>query len=294
MLNYSATIADHGRRMDSFLRSLLPAASSSYLRKLFKGGGVTLNGGAVSPDALLRFSDTVAIKESGRIRELLVADRTVPDILFEDEHLVVFNKPAGLPVHRTAEHGGHNLVEIGMALLGQRGLQVKLYPVNRLDRGTSGVVLMAKSSAKAGLFGRLFQEGLVAKRYLCAVSGKTGEAGVIDLPLDDKESRSEFRTLYSGKGLSILVVTPVTGRLHQIRRHLSAVGHPVIGDRRYGGAALRDLDGHALHSCHLSFPHPVTGSKFDIFAPPPEAFAGYLARILDGEIVPLLDSLMAG
>lgn len=294
MLHYSATIADHGRRMDSFLRAFLPAASSSYLRKLFKGGGVTLNGAPAVPDALLRFSDTVAIKESGRIRELLVADRTVPEILFEDDHIVIFNKPLGLPVHRTAEHGGHNLVESGIALLGQRGLQVKLYPVNRLDRGTSGVVLMAKSSAKAGLFGRLFQEGLVVKRYLCAVSGTTGDAGVIDLPLDDKESRSEFRTLYSGKGVSILVVTPVTGRLHQIRRHLSAVGHPVMGDRRYGGKALRGLDGHALHSCHLSFPHPVTGSEFEIFAPPPEAFAGYLARILDGEIVPLLDSLMAG
>ncbi len=294
MINYSATIADHGRRMDSFLRAILPAASLSYIRQLLKGGSVTLNDAPATPDALLRLSDTVGLKETSRIKALLAPRTNGPDILYEDDDVAVFNKPAGLSVHRSAEHGSHNLVETGISFLGRRGIQLKLYPVNRLDRETSGLVVMAKSSAKAGAFGKLFQEGQVEKRYLTVVSGKTEDSGVIDLPLDDKESRSEFRTLCTRKGVSILSVTPVTGRSHQIRRHLAALGHPVMGDRRYGGKKIRDLNGHALHSYRLAFPHPVSGTVVSIFAPLPEEFAGYLSRILDGEIVPLLDSLLAG
>ncbi len=294
MITYSATIADHGRRMDSFLRAILPAASVSYLRQILKGGGGLLNDAPAAPDQLLRFSDTIALKETSRIRSLLVPRSNGPDILYEDDEVAIFNKPAGLSVHRSAEHGIRNLVDTGIAFFGRRGIELKLYPVNRLDRETSGLVLLAKSSAKAGAFGKLFQEGLVEKRYLTVVSGKTAESGVIDLPLDEKESRSEFRTLCTRKGVSILSVTPITGRSHQIRRHLSSIGHPVMGDLRYGGKRNRELGSHALHSYRLAFPHPVGGTPLTIFAPPPQEFAGYLSRILDGEIVPLLDSLLAG
>lgn len=294
MITYSATIADHGRRMDSFLRAILPAASVSYLRQILKGGGVTLNDESAAPDQLLRFSDTIALKETSRIKALLVPRTNGPDILYEDDDVAVFNKPAGLSVHRSAEHGIRNLVDSGIAFFGRRGIELKLYPVNRLDRETSGLVLLAKSSAKAGAFGKLFQEGLVEKRYLTVASGKTAESGVIDLPLDEKESRSEFRTLCTRKGVSILSVTPITGRSHQIRRHLSSIGHPVLGDLRYGGKRNRELGSHALHSYRLSFPHPVGGALLSIFAPLPREFADYLSRILDGEIVPLLDSLLAG
>jgi len=294
MITYSATIADHGRRMDSFLRAILPAASVSYLRQILKGASVLLNDAPAAPDQLLRFSDTIALKESGRIKSLLVPRTSGPDILYEDDEVAIFNKPAGLSVHRSAEHGIRNLVDTGIAFFGRRGIELKLYPVNRLDRETSGLVLLAKSSAKAGAFGKLFQEGLVEKRYLTVVSGKTAESGVIDLPLDEKESRSEFRTLCTRKGVSILSVTPITGRSHQIRRHLSSIGHPVMGDLRYGGKRNRELDGHALHSYRLAFPHPLDGAPLSIYAPLPQELAGYLSRILDGEIVPLLDSLVAG
>jgi 23S rRNA pseudouridine955/2504/2580 synthase len=280
--------------MDSFLRAILPAASVSYLRQILKGGSVLLNDAPANPDQLLRFSDTIALKETSRIRSLLVPRTNGPDILYEDDEVAIFNKPAGLSVHRSAEHGIRNLVDTGIAFFGRRGIELKLYPVNRLDRETSGLVLLAKSSAKAGAFGKLFQEGLVEKRYLTVVSGKTAESGVIDLPLDDKESRSEFRTLCTRKGVSILTVTPITGRSHQIRRHLSSIGHPVMGDLRYGGKRNRELGSHALHSYRLAFPHPVGGAPLSIFAPPPQEFAGYLSRILDGEIVPLLDALLAG
>jgi 23S rRNA-/tRNA-specific pseudouridylate synthase len=294
MIHYSAAISDHGRRMDSFLRAILPAASLSYIRQLLKGGSVSLNDAPATPDSLLRFSDRIDLKETSRIKALLVPRSKGPDILYEDDEIAIFNKPAGLSVHHSAEHGVRNMVDVGIAFFGRRGILLKLYPVNRLDRETSGLVVMAKSSTKAGDFGKLFQEGLVEKRYLTVVSGKTADSGVIDLPLDEKESRSEYCTLYTRKGVSILSVTPVTGRSHQIRRHLSSIGHPVMGDLRYGGKRIRDLDGHALHSYRLAFPHPVSGAGVSIYSPVPEEFAGYLSRILDGDIVPLLDSLLAG
>jgi RluA family pseudouridine synthase len=280
MLNYTLTVADHGRRTDSFLRNLLPAASSAYLHQLIKSGAVTVNGDPASQEAMLRLSDTVSIKETSRIRSLLSGAKTAADILYEDDRIVVFNKPAGLPVHSSVEHGAHNMAELGAATLAIRGIQVKLYPVNRLDKNTSGVVIMAKSSSNAGLFGKLFQEGLVRKSYLAVVRGRVEKTGVIDIPLDGKESRSEFRTLYSGKGVTVLAVTPVTGRQHQIRRHLAECGHPVMGDRRYGGKPAHGITGHALHSCRTSFLHPIDNSEVRLFAPLQEPFALYLSRVV--------------
>lgn len=293
MLSYPVSIVDHGRRMDSFLRNLLPTASTAYLHQIIKGESVVVNGLPAAPGTLLRFSDTVDLKETGRIRGFLAGAGRCADILYEDDCLVAFNKPAGLPVHHSAEHGGHNLVEQGQQALAVRGVHVKLYPVNRLDKNTSGIAVMAKSSAKAGAFGKLFQEGMVEKRYLAVVAGKVGGSGIIDLPLDDKESRSEYRALFAGKGVTVLSVTPVTGRSHQIRRHMAALGHPVMGDKRYGGKPAAGMNGHALHSYRLAFRHPFTGAELCLFAPPPEAFSAYLSRILGAEVATLLDSLMA-
>lgn len=292
MLRISIPSTDHGRRMDSFLRNLLPAAPASYLNQLLKKECVTVNDAAASPELLLRISDSVILKESSRTRSFLAGERDGLDFLYEDNRIVVFNKRPGIPVHRSAEHGVHNLAERGMEALARRNIMVKLYPVNRLDRETSGGVVMAKNSAQAGVFGRLFQEGLVEKRYLAVVSGCTDPSGVIDIPLDEKESRSEYRTLFTGKGVAVLSVTPITGRSHQIRRHLAAIGRPVAGDRRYGGKKIRDMGGHALHSCSLSFPDPETGKELRIFAPLPAPFADYLSRILGPEMLPFLDSLI--
>lgn len=294
MLSYPLPITDHGRRLDSFLRNLLPAASSSYLHQLIKGGAVAVNGLPAAPERILRVSDCVSLKETGRIRGLLAGPGRRADILFEDDCLVAFNKPAGLPVHHSAEHGVRNLAELGQAALAAQGTQLKLYPVNRLDRNTSGIAVMARSSAKAGELGKLFQEGAVGKRYLTVVAGRTDASGSVDMPLDGKESLSGYRALFCGKGVTVLSVTPFTGRSHQIRRHMAAIGHPVMGDRRYGGKPAAGMQGHCLHSYSLSFKHPFTGQDLKLFAPLPEAFAAYLGRVLGGEVAVLLDTLMQG
>jgi 23S rRNA pseudouridine955/2504/2580 synthase len=272
MLTYPISELDHCRSVESYLRNLLPTAPSSYLRKLVSAGHLTINGTTVAPDTILVVGDTVAIKESGRTRQLLASARPQLDILWEDDHYVIVNKPAGLPVHRTAEAGDANLVELSEQFMADRGTPVKLRPVNRLDRGTSGATILAKSSSSAGMLGRYVKEEGLGKLYLAVTDGHLPDAGSIDIPLDGKESLTDFRTLARDSGVSFALVIPISGRMHQIRKHLSAIGHPVRGDRRYRGTALSRYPGHLLHAFRVTLVHPVSGRNLVIHAPLPQGF----------------------
>ncbi|BEH09201.1 MULTISPECIES: RluA family pseudouridine synthase [Geobacter] len=276
MLTYRITDIDHCRSAESFLRNLLPAAPSAYLRKLISAGHLKINGGAVAPDTLLVAGNTATIKESDRTRQLLAAAKPQLDILWEDDYCVIVNKPAGLPVHRTAEAGEANLVELAEHFMAGRGTAVKLRPVNRLDRGTSGATILAKSSSSAGMLGRYVKEEGLDKLYLAVTDGSLPDAGTIDTPLDGKDAHTEFSTLARDTAVSFALIIPISGRMHQIRKHLSAIGHPVRGDRRYRGTPLTGYPGHLLHAFRVALIHPVTGRKLIVHAPLPPAFIQYL------------------
>jgi 23S rRNA pseudouridine955/2504/2580 synthase len=209
------------------------------------------------------------------------------DLLYEDQWIIVFNKDAGLPVPRAAEVDDRNLVEMGRKLLADRGIEGKLRPVNRLDRGTSGVIFMAKGPTAAGMFGRMVKEEGLSKLYLAVAEGSLPEEGSINIPLEGKESETRFRLIFHGDGCSLAAVYPITGRMHQIRRHLSLYGHPVLGDRRYGGPPLPEFTGIPLHSYRTAFTHPATGQRTVIFAPLPEQFLSFLAH-LTGDAFPCI------
>ena len=247
MLSYTITARDHSRRMESFLRTLMPTAPSAYPRKLLKSSAASLNGDPATADTLLSLNDTVTLKESSAAIALLTDTRPTLDILYEDDQIAIINKPPGLPMHRTAELE-ENLVEFGQSWMEWRGTPCKLYPVNRLDRGTSGTVILAKSSSSAGLYGRQVKETGLDKLYIALVRGTPDRSGVINEPLDDKESETRYRILLAGDNCSLLAVIPISGRMHQIRRHLELIGHPVLGDKRYGGGDMPELSGFALHS----------------------------------------------
>jgi len=247
MLSYNITPCDHTRRMESYLRTLMPYASAGYARKLIKSSAARLNGATVTSDTFLFMGDCVTLKESSATTSLLTETRPDLDILYEDDQIVLFNKPAGLAMHRTAELED-NLVDRGAAYMESRDTACKLYPVNRLDRGTSGTVILAKSSSSAGIYGRQVKETGLDKLYLALVEGVPPGSGTIDEPLDDKDSETRYSTLLPGDDCTLLAVVPISGRMHQIRRHLEAVGHPVLGDKRYGSQDLPDYDGFALHS----------------------------------------------
>ncbi|MGD0586287.1 MAG: RluA family pseudouridine synthase, partial [Oryzomonas sp.] len=210
---------------------------------------------------------------------LLTPTRPALDLLYEDDQVAIVNKPAGLPMHRTAERE-ENLVDEGMAYMAWRGTPCKLYPVNRLDRGTSGVVILAKSSSSAGMYGRQVKETGLDKLYLALVTGIPDESGVIAEPLDDKESETRYTVLLHGAGNALLAVTPISGRMHQIRRHLEMIGHPVLGDKRYGAGELPEYDGFALHSFRTIVVRPEAG-PLTVCAPLPDGFWGVTERYLE-------------
>lgn len=259
MLSFVITRQDHCRRLESYLRMLMPLSPFGYARKLIKCGAAKRNGSSATPDTLLVCHDIVTLKESGTTTGYISPTRPVLDILFENGHILIANKPAGLAMHRTAECE-NNLVEAGQDYMIQRATPCKLYPVNRLDRGTSGAVILAKSSSAAAIYGRQVQETGLDKLYLALVWGTPESSGVIKEPLDEKESETRYRMLLTGDNCSLLAVTPISGRMHQIRRHLAAIGRPVVGDKRYGGGNMPELSGFALHSFRTTLTLAESGS----------------------------------
>lgn len=276
MLSYEISHPDHCRRLESFLRILMPASPFGYARKLIKSGAARLNGGTAHHDILLALHDTVTLKESAATVGYISPARPELDILYEDGQIAIVNKPAGLPMHRTAECE-ENLVEFGQEYMTRRDTACKLYPVNRLDRGTSGTVILAKSSSSAGIYGRQVKDTGLDKLYLALVWGVTDKSGTITEPLDDKESETRYRVLLPGDNCSLLAVTPISGRMHQIRRHLAAVGHPVVADKRYGGGDMPELSGFALHSFRTILIREETG-PLAVCAPLPEELLALCER----------------
>jgi 23S rRNA pseudouridine955/2504/2580 synthase len=279
MLTYTIEAPDHFRRVDSFLRNLLPTAQFSYLKKLLSAGHLTVNGEPTEASRILRRADTVRLKESSKTAAFLARSAPELDILFEDSWIVCFNKAPGLAVHRTEDPNEANLVDLAEAFLKRRDGVSRLRPVNRLDKGTSGAIILAKSAVAAGMFGKMVQNEGLGKLYLAMVEGKLPREGIIDLPLDGKESQTRYLRLFQGSAGSLLAVYPLTGRMHQIRQHLKMLDHPILGDKRYGGRVLPGFTGHVLHSFTTRLVHPATGETLEIPAPLPVPLQRLLVRL---------------
>ena len=215
------------------------------------------------------------------------AVRTPLEILFEDDSLVAINKPAGTLVHRGWGNDDLPLLQQLRDQLGQR-----LHPAHRLDRATSGVLLFAKSSSAARDLQAQFAGRTVVKKYLALCRGHDAALQRVDHPLapekgqERKPAVTEFRLVGSHGRYGLYEATPLTGRVHQIRRHLKHAAHPIIGDVRYGkgehNRIFRDHYGFhrlALHCYRLELRHPVTGELLILAAPPSEEFAALLGRL---------------
>jgi len=205
-------------------------------------------------------------------------------LLYGDDRLVAVAKPSGLPVHR-----GWSRERIVALTLARDRIGRHVYPVHRLDRATSGVLLFALDPEAARRLQEQFEAGAVRKRYLALVRGITPAEGVIDHPLPREEDGPRvpavtgYRRLGTFELYSLVEAYPRTGRRHQIRRHLKHVSHPVIGDVRYGkgehNRLFRERFGlHrlALHALEIAFAHPDDGRLLEIAAPVPEDLAGPL------------------
>lgn len=224
-----------------------------------------------------------------------------PEWLHVDEHVAVINKPSGLLVHRGWDDDDDvALFRVRDALGGQH-----VHPVHRLDRGTSGALMFARTREAAARLAQAFEAGAVDKLYLALVRGVAPEAGVIDYAIPKKEDGPRVPAVThflrvgasSVERCSLVAAAPKTGRLHQIRRHLRHIHHPLIGDVKYGsgvinrhyraGYALHRL---ALHALTLAFEHPITGERVEVRAPVPEDLAGALHALGLGQGLDSLDA----
>jgi 23S rRNA pseudouridine1911/1915/1917 synthase len=303
-----------GLRADLFLGLLAPFLSRTRLKRKIMSGEALVNGNRLATSTRLREGDTIEVR--WRQPDDL-SPAWVPEILFEDAHLLAVNKPAGVPVHPAGRKQAGTVIQGVQDRLRQeidRGLlrgDAGIYPglVNRLDLFSSGVVLIAKHHQALLAMHRLIAGREVEKRYLVIVRGVVEPgSGRIEDPIgpdgnsrievkkavrpDGLPSVTEYETLEPLAGYTLLAVRPLTGRQHQIRVHFASRGHPVWGDLLYFDESLflRYLANgcrldeslpprQGLHAERVRFRHPLDGQEVEVVAPPPEDFAHILAAL---------------
>jgi 23S rRNA pseudouridine1911/1915/1917 synthase len=288
-----------GLRLDRFLANELPQFSRSRLQQLIRNGFVRLNGTAVRPRDLIRAGDIVDLTEPP-LEKIDNQPEAIPlEILVEDDDLIVINKPAGLVVHPGAGHREHTLVNALLhhcPTLSGIGGQERPGIVHRLDKETSGCLVVAKNDETHRALSVQFAERTVGKTYLALVAGKMRRiAGVIDEKIGrhradrqrmsvqserGRSARTDYRVLRASQQGSLVECKLHSGRTHQIRVHLHHLGHPVLGDKIYGRKSADKFPRQMLHAWKLGFQHPRTGESKNFEAPLPNDFAEAMNAIL--------------
>jgi 23S rRNA pseudouridine1911/1915/1917 synthase len=297
----------HGQRLDQALAALVPQQSRSQIQRLIKDGRVTIDGAAAA-----RVSQPVAAGQAiaSAVPEpapsAAVAQDLPLEIVFEDPDIVVVNKAAGTVVHPAAGHAEGTLVNALLHHIGDlSGVGGELRPgiVHRLDKGTSGLMVVAKHDRAHEELSRQFHEREVEKEYTALIWGVLPPGRRIEEPIGrDPSNRQKMstrarraRTAVSRitwaehfPGVALVGVAIATGRTHQIRVHLSAIGHPIVGDALYGGVrrrvppelrAVQTLERPFLHAARLAFTHPSDGRRLEFRAELPEDLRAVLDRL---------------
>lgn len=300
---WQLTVATGGERLDRFLAATLPALTRSALQRLIETGAVTLNGAATRPAQKVRAGDVVTVHVPSPRPATLEAEPLPLAILYEDADLLVVDKAAGMPVHPGAGNPSGTLVNAVLAHCpGLPGVGGEVRPgiVHRLDKDTSGVIVVAKTDAAHQGLQRQFKTRTVHKTYVALLIGALKpDEGLIDAPVGrhpvhrqkmavvatGREARTRWHVLAhlqdaTGRPYTLVEAHPETGRTHQIRVHFAWMGYPLVGDATYGPArpplpAPRQF----LHARELTLRHPITGQALTLHAPLPEELSAVLATL---------------
>lgn len=296
VIRFEVSSSDIGRRLDARLAECVEMDSRAEAQRLIDAGDVRVNGEIRAKRYRLTAGDTVEVSLGAPPRapgELHAEDLDVP-IVFSDEHMVVVDKPAGMVTHPSKGHDEGTLVH-GLLGAGIAGGDDPDRPgiVHRLDRDTSGLLLVARTPRAHRRLGRMMRDREIERRYLALVHGEFPPALTVDrpigrdpkrrtrqavVPVGGREAVTHFRTVERLGHLTLIEARLETGRTHQVRVHLEAAGHPVVGDPVYGQRrATHGLDRQFLHAYRLHVPHPETGEELAFESPLP----GDLAAALD-------------
>jgi len=279
-----------GKLLRDFLRAGLKVSRKTLCMLKAREDGIMLNGSSVTVRATVHTGDEVALKIEDCEQDEnpnVFANGSMPPIVYEDEAVLVVNKPAGMPTHTSFGHYDDALSNAVCAYLKSKGQPFVFRAVNRLDADTSGAVLIAKNKYYSSILSKSLENGEFEKTYIAVTDCSLTENGSIKgyiaregesiikrrfspEPIENGEySSTEYEVLCSNNKASLLKVTPITGRTHQIRVHLSSLGASITGDSMYGSKSAL-IARQALHAYSLTFPSPLTRGRIKVYAPLPE------------------------
>jgi len=284
-------------RIDKYIQ--IENMTRAQVQKLIDEGNVTVNGKVVKTSYKLKSGDEITVVVPDPV-ELDVKAENIPlDIVFEDEHMLVINKPQGMVVHPAAGNYEGTLVN---ALLyhckdSLSGINGVLRPgiVHRIDKDTSGLIMVAKTNEAHLSLSEQIKTKTAYRHYICIATGHIlQKKGIIDAPIgrhptsrlkmavtptNSKEAVTHFEVLEYLNNATYVALKLETGRTHQIRVHMQYIGHPIVGDPLYLNKNAYNLKGQALHAERISFNHPKTGERMEFTAPPPKYFTELLEKL---------------
>ena len=287
-------------RLDKYLGAVLPGQSRSYVQKLIKEGGVRVNGTAEKASYRLGAEDRIQVDIPRPEEPEILAEEIPLDILYEDEDLLMVNKPKGMVVHPAAGHWTGTLVNAVMYhCRGQlSGINGMMRPgiAHRIDRDTTGVLVICKNDHAHNHVAEQLKEHSITRKYAAIVTGVLkADTGTIDTVIgrhpterkkmaagvkNGKRAVTHYRVLQRFERHTLIECQLETGRTHQIRVHMASIGHPILGDTVYGSSRNPfHLEGQALHAQVLGLIHPVSGDYVEAEAPLPEYFQLLLKKL---------------
>ena len=292
-------VEENNVRLDRYISEKKPDLSRTMIQKLIENGDILVNGEIKKISYKVGEKDTITI-EIPEVKEIDLRPQEIPiEVVYEDNDIIVVNKPKGLVVHPANGNPDGTLVNAIMAICKESlsGIGGELRPgiVHRLDKDTSGLLIVAKNDKAHIQMSEQIKNREVEKKYIALVRGVVGEdEATIDMPIgrstkdrkkmaivkDGRQAVTHFKVLKRYPKYTLLEIKIDTGRTHQIRVHMAEIGHPVIGDNVYSnGKNSFKVEGQMLHAKSLKFKHPITGKEMHLIAELPK----YFKEILEGE-----------
>ena len=294
-MDFEISANEAGSTVGAFLKSRLALSTKMMKYLKYRADGILVNGERVTVRRVLQAGDRLCVATCDSADQPLLepVELELP-LLYEDEDLVVPNKPANMPTHPSHDHYRDTVANALAFRYRKLGVPFVFRPVNRLDRDTSGLLLIARNKLAAGRLTAAMQAGKIQKTYLAVLRGDDlPPSGRIEKPLhrteksiivrevcspdapDAEPAATEYRVLAKAAGCSLVAARPLTGRTHQLRVDFASLGCPILSDDLYGTADDR-IPRQALHAYTLTFPHPTTGEILTLTAPPPPDFAALI------------------
>ncbi|KEI00988.1 RluA family pseudouridine synthase [Clostridium botulinum] len=293
IIKLKVEIQDEEIRLSHYLKNVAQC-SSRFTRKAAREGRIKVNGENIRLSYMLKNDDIVELQINRKEEQDIIPEKMDLDIIYEDDDIIVVNKPKGIVVHPTKRHLNGTLSNGVLYYFNDKNENSIVRLVNRLDMDTSGLVLIAKNAYSHMALSRDMQKDDFVKKYLAIVHGNLNEdSGVIDKPIyrvgegtlkrviDERGQRSitRFKVVEQYKNATLVELTLETGRTHQIRVHLSSIGHPIYGDSLYGEEEPQYIDRQALHAYKLQIPHPKDGKILKLESGLPEDMKNLIMKL---------------